>query len=222
VTWDNISGEGGVSALTGVQVYCDPAVPSGTTTVQVDASCTEVPNVPDADVDADVDADIEAGLDDAGTTTVCTDGGTETVPGPACFSPNFASTNTTDGGSGQIIPDANFNAQYLCGSITGNTGSTVIASSLRGQPLANGTTYAVSVAGTDAYGNVGALSAPICEFPEQTNDFFENYRRAGGQAGGGFCSTTGPGMASGTFATFGIVIAAVLSSLRRRWKKDRR
>ena len=58
-------------------------------------------------------------------------------------------------------------------------------SSVAGKPLVNGTHYAVAVAGTDAYGNVGKLSTVICEFPEQTSDFWNAYKNAGGESGGG-------------------------------------
>ena len=212
VTWDNISGEGGVSALTGVRVYCDPSQATGPTTVQVEAGCTDVPNeasVPDAGDDA------EAGAEDAGFTTVCTDGGTKTVAGTDCSSSNFVAADGT-----KIIPDNNFNAKYECGEITGNSGTTVNASGVGGNPLTNGTSYAVAVAATDAYGNVGPLSDVICETPEETNDFWNGYRAAGGQAGGGFCATSGVGEPAGSFAVFGIIVAASISAMRRR--KDRR
>lgn len=223
VTWDNISGEGGVSALTGVRVYCDPAAPSASKTIQLDASCTQVPNEAGA-TDADPDGG-EAGVEDAGFTEVCTDGGTQTVAGEACSSPNFTSTTSGgDGGTTAIIPDADFNAKYQCGEITGNSGTTINATGVGGSPLKNGTSYAVAVAATDAYGNVGTLSDVICETPEETNDFWDAYRTAGGQAGGGFCSTSGPGVPGGSLAVLGIVLACALSPLRRvrRRAKDSR
>jgi len=212
IVWNNISGEGGLSVLTGVRVYCDEAS-SGTTTTTDDAatsepaeaSCTEVPNEPDAN---DPDAD-------AGTTTVCEEAGTSTTeagtstPATACSSPNFGE---------EVIPDEKFNQQYGCGAITGNAGSSVTATSLRGQPLKNNVTYAVAVAATDAFNNVGPLSAPICEYPELTTDFWENYRKAGGDAGGG-CTTSGAPMGSMTaMASIGLV---ALSALRRRWTARR-
>ena len=214
VSWDNISGEGGVSALTGVKVYCDPAQATGDTVVEREAGCREVP------IEVPVDDAGEGGVTDAGFETVCDDGGTETIPGAECASPNFIKIGL-DGQPTAIIPDAEFNAQYECGSITGNTGTTVVAEAVGGNPLMNGTRYAVAVAGTDAYGNVGALSSVRCEVPAETTDFWDSYREAGGQAGGGFCATSGPGAPTGSLAAFGIVLAAALSSLRRKWK-DRR
>lgn len=215
VSWDNISGEGGVSALTGVSAYCDPAQSAAPTTVTVDGSCTLVPNEASTSTDAEVDG--EAGTEeDAGFTEVCTDGGTQTVAGSDCSSPNFVNADGTP-----VVPSAEFNAKYQCGSITGNAGTTVVATEVGGVPLTNGTRYAVAVAATDAYGNVGRLSSPVCEMPEQTNDFWGGYRAAGGQAGGGFCATSGPGSPAGSLAALGMVVAAAVSMLRRKLEERR-
>lgn len=209
VEWDNISGEGGVSALTGVSVYCDPAQATGPTTITTDASCELVPNEAGA-------TDAEAGTEDAGFTEVCTDGGTQTVAGSECSSPNLVNADGSP-----VIPSAEFNAKFQCGSITGNSGTTVVATEVGGSPLVNGTRYAVAVAATDAYGNVGALSSVICETPEETNDFWGGYRAAGGQAGGGFCATSGPGAPTGSIAALGLVVAAAVSMLRRKLEERR-
>lgn len=208
VSWDNISGEGGVSALTGVSVYCDPA--TGTAAASTDAGSTLV--CEDGGVD-EAGAPIDGGCTDvpneAGTTS---DGGTVATGG--CSTPNFQKSDGTT-----VIPDANFNSKYQCGSITGNTGTSVIADSVQGHPLANGTNYAVAVAGTDAYGNVGPLSTPICMTPEVTTDFWDAYKDAGGGAGGGFCSTAGDGMPAGSFALFGLATFVVISVMTRRIKR---
>jgi hypothetical protein len=55
------------------------------------------------------------------------------------------------------------------------------------QGLTNFVRYAVAVAGYDDVGNVGPLSGLACGMPEPVDDFFDLYRKAGGQAGGGFC-----------------------------------
>jgi hypothetical protein len=210
VQWDNISGEGGVSVLTGVQVFCDPVQPGAAQTITTDASCTDIP------IEASVDPDAEAGTVDAGFETVCTDGGSETVAGGACSTPNFVSSDGKP-----ITPDAEFGAKYGCGSSFGNTGTTVEAKEIAGQPLENGKTYAVAVAGTDAYGNVGVLSSVFCEKPAETTDFWEAYRDSGGSAGGGFCATSGAGAPTGSIAAFGLVIAAAVSMLRRKSEERR-
>lgn len=213
VTWDNISGEGGLSVLSGVRVYCDPAQATTITTTK-DASCTITQN------EASTDPDAEAGTEDAGTTEVCEEGGVSTTTTADCSSANFLQT-TSDGKVEPKTPDGAFNSTYLCGEAPGNTGTTVVATKIGDKPLVNGTRYAVAVAATDAYGNVGPLSDVICETPELTTDFWENYRDAGGQAGGGFCATAPEETPLGSFASFGVVIVAA-AGVVRRMRKGRR
>lgn len=245
--WDSISGEGGVSVLTGIQVYCDathstgiPNVPecqdlikeraaaagTGTSTTDAgdagDASSTAA-ILPDGSCIEDVDATTGEAVDgscaDAGTSSnsstgsgdssIATDDAGLGTDG-TCDSANLAPTG------GTVSPTAAFNKCFSCGSITGNTGTSVAANSLRGQPLVNGTHYAISVAATDAFNNVGPLSSPKCEYPEETNDFWKDYKNDGGNAGGG-CNTTGE-IPLGSVAFFGTSLALVLSALRRRRK----
>lgn len=215
VKWDNISGgggdsgaAGGVTELTGVKVYCDVAGGSSTTTPAAPV-CTDVP------VDAGPNADPSV---DAGTVQVCEDGGTTTTPGDpnACSSPNFVGTDGR-----KIFPTAEFNSKYQCGSIEGNTQSSARAERIADKPLVNGTRYAVAVAATDRFGNVGELSPVKCEIPEKTTDFWGEYREAGGAAGDG-CAATGAAPI-GTTAAVGIGATVALSSmLRRRRKTDAR
>jgi hypothetical protein len=54
--------------------------------------------------------------------------------------------------------------------------------------LQNNVLYAVAISSKDAAGNVGNLSDLACATPQEVTGFFEAYRAAGGQAGGGFCS----------------------------------
>jgi hypothetical protein len=56
--------------------------------------------------------------------------------------------------------------------------------------LENSIVYAVGVAAIDELGNPGPLSNIDCQAPEDLDEFFESYRRMGGQGGGGFCSLT--------------------------------
>lgn len=220
ITWDNISGEGGVTALTAVRAYCTQATVTAPTTTTTDASCTLVPREAAA-VDAS-DPDAEAGVEDAGFDEICTDGGSTTTGGDECAAPPFESGGTAgvDGGTAGIVPDKTFNDQYLCGESVGATGTTARADGVGGKPLVNGTVYAVAVAGTDQFGNVGVLSDVLCEKPEETTDFWEGYRSAGGQAGGG-CAAAAVSVPTGSLVGFGLVCAVALSSLRRRMK-DRR
>jgi hypothetical protein len=260
--WDNISGEGGVSALTGIRVYCDPV---HSTTIPSDPKCKgfqqeQLTNLGLVQNDAGVvssatDAGTDAGTTgtsavatstitlagsnlassststpsnctttttandagddggDAGTTstTTCTDAGDTSVGaiGGTCTSDNLVAANS----AASFIPDDAFNACFGCGSITGNTGTSIVASDVRGTPLVNNTRYALAVAATDAFGNVGPLSPLQCEYPEITTDFWENYKDAGGHAGGGCDTTESP---AGSIGALVGAIAIVGSMIRRR------
>jgi len=64
------------------------------------------------------------------------------------------------------LPDAALDAKFRCGGLTGSNGSAaLVEAAADGQPLANGVGYAFSVASIDQFGNVGPLSAPVCEVP---------------------------------------------------------
>lgn len=210
VQWANISGgdpdagvSGGLTELTGVKVYCEPSGGGTTsTTTDTDGGCQAVP--------------LDAGdAGDGGTVTVCSDAGiSTTVDDPDAASGTCSSANLVPAGGGTITPDAEFDRLYQCGSFTGNSGTTVVAGSRQGVALQNGTRYAVAVAATDKYGNVGPLSGILCQVPEETTDFWEGYRSAGGLAGG--CSTTETQFPLGTAAATGIAVVFGASLLRRR------
>ncbi len=70
----------------------------------------------------------------------------------------------------------------------GSTSATAKTSGQTNDTLSNGLNYAVAVAAEDKLGNVGALSNIACAQPQEVTGYFEAYRAAGGQAGGGFCS----------------------------------
>jgi MYXO-CTERM domain-containing protein len=218
VSWTAISGSGaagdasstaatsgtGLTELTGINVYCVPAGGGTTqTTVPGEEVCTDEP----------IDAGDEAG--DAGTVRVCRPGDASVVETPTegCSIALFGAGIAGDGGT-DIFPDNAFNEKYKCGGTVGNTGSAAVAESVGGQPLVNGTQYAVAVAATDKFNNVGKLSNPICQTPEQTTDFWTEYRGAGGQAGG--CAQSTSDAPTGTLAAFGTAIALGVSLVRRR------
>ncbi|MBN9163002.1 MAG: hypothetical protein J0I07_18705, partial [Myxococcales bacterium] len=76
------------------------------------------------------------------------------------------------------------------------------------------------VAATDRFGNVGELSSVVCETPETTTDFWDDYRKAGGRAGDG-CATAGGGAPLASTAVLGVGVTLALSSIfrfRRRRK----
>ena len=76
---------------------------------------------------------------------------------------------------GELPPSA-----YECGSVTGTGDITVTG-------LVQGVEYVIAVAAYDQVHNQGVLSELGCGTAEPVSDFFDRYRQAGGQAGGGFC-----------------------------------
>ena len=93
-----------------------------------------------------------------------------------------------------MVPPANIEEN-------GETGKSTTSGEASG--LTNGVAYACGVAGFDALFNVGKLSELVCATPEPVNGYFKQYRAAGGQAGGGYC----------TFARSTATPAAVLTPL---------
>ena len=231
VNWANISGgdpdagvTGGLTELTGVAIYCTPSTGTSgvSTTTDNDASCTTV----DAGIDETGDAAVTTQCNDAGISTttdnsdaassVCTadvftSGMTTDDAGATTADSGVLTTSTT--ASSRLIPNAAFNQKYQCGSYPGNSGTTVIAGG-----LTNGRNYAVAVAATDKYGNVGPLSPIQCEIPEETTDFWEEYRAAGGLAGG--CATVEEPFPLGTMTAGAALFLFGASIIRRR--KNRR
>jgi hypothetical protein len=204
VSW-NAVGEGGVADMTGVRAFCvpNPSASGGGATQTV---CDPVDEAGD-----------EGGALDASCREVVVGGEGGTIPdqtgiastGTACSAAEFL------GEDGKPrVPDKDFASKYQCGSINTLTGSSLGAESVGGQPLANGTTYAVTAAAVDSFDNIGELSTVVCQWPEPTSDFWREYRGAGGNAGG--CSETGVGAPIGSFAAIGIAGALALSALRRR------
>lgn len=213
VSWDAY-GEGGVVSLTGVNVYCDlPSATAATNTCEAGSTSDE-----DAETEGDAETEEDAGSEEDAASEELDASADACTPstGGSCASSNFV---TSSGSS--VIPDAEFNSKYKCGDgVTGNTATSVVADRFQGAPLENGKTYVVSVAATDAFGNVGPLSSPVCDYPEETNDFWENYKRAGGGAGGGYCSVDGVGLPMGSASVLAIAATTALSVIGRRRRRS--
>ena len=62
----------------------------------------------------------------------------------------------------------------------------------------------------------GPLSTPVCATPAKIDDFFDEYRAAGGLAGGGYCSLEGPGIPTGMGAAAVFTLCLYLAFARRR------
>jgi hypothetical protein len=75
-----------------------------------------------------------------------------------------------------------FAESYAC---SGELGSTTRSYELRG--LSNGVAYKASVVAVDSFGNESVIGAIVCATPEEVDDFWEVYKKAGGEDDGGFC-----------------------------------
>ncbi len=85
-------------------------------------------------------------------------------------------------GSLKLIAGQRPDPSLLCG----NTGARANSGTAKG--LLNGVPYNVAVATTDSYYNSGVLSNVVCQVPQPVTGFYQAYRDAGGEGGGGFCS----------------------------------
>jgi hypothetical protein len=80
--------------------------------------------------------------------------------------------------------------------------------------LDNNFPWAVAVAAEDSVNNIGNLSNLACGIPKDIRGFYEAYRQAGGEAGGGYCSFS---PAKGGSLAFALLCAAgAVSFVRRR------
>ena len=218
----------------GFQVFCDPprgkedqasdsgggaSVTTNTVLVCADGGTTDggfddAGNyLGDIAVDGGCFEENQASSDSGSSGGVCSSsvifsgGGTATTTGDS--EGGTAATTVT----GATPPPANI-GDYSCGSAGSPTSTEAIVSGLK-----NGQKYVIGVAAYDVVGNVGPMSIPQCEDPTPVDDFWKDYKIAGGGAGGGFCSvdkTSEPA----SLSAFGLVgIASIVSVWRRRKKK---
>ena len=123
-----------------------------------------------------------------------------------------ANGTPTDGCSSSVlVAGEEPPAGYGCGDSSGT------ATNGEATGLANGQTYVVAVASVDDYDNVGVLSQVACGTPEPVTGFFEAYRAAGGQAGGGFCAVH-----AGKSRLSAALVALALAGLVVRRRRQRR
>ncbi|CAN92234.1 putative secreted protein [Sorangium cellulosum So ce56] len=132
-----------------------------------------------------------------------------------------AGGGTTSGGSSGcqsslLVPGEIPDSAQQCGSV---------GRASRGEAtenIVNGRSYVVGVAAYDQVGNAGPLSAISCAIATDVDGFFEQYRDAGGQAGGGFCSIEGPvGAGRWAAAPLAAVAAGAALGLLRRSRRRR-
>jgi hypothetical protein len=128
-------------------------------------------------------------------------------------------SGTVETGSGGIstIP-----SQYLVGaSGAGLTISDKSVGTYTITGLKNEVTYSAVVSAVDGYGNIGPPSVEQCDYPAPVNDFWTDYRNAGGRAGGGFCALEAVGAPAGTSLAGVALVMGVGAVVRRRRRRSR-
>lgn len=199
----------GEATLIRYHFYCSPAVTptddgtggTGTTggtagSGGTDATTSGTGGTGGTDVMGGSDTGGSGTTDMAGTST----GGTTSTAGTAgsagsAGSAGTAGTAGTSSGS-SVSDDATCGSDTLvpgqeppadlaeCGNVTAMGASDGVTD----QVLENGIRYAVAIAAEDDANNIGKLSKLACGVPQEVTGFFEAYRAAGGQAGGGYCA----------------------------------
>ncbi|WP_394845683.1 hypothetical protein LZC95_52715 [Pendulispora brunnea] len=182
----------GTEGVQGYKVYCAPVA-------DIDAAPAPVVDAGDAGPPACEDGGFtDGGFDDAGNP----------IPGQpidgGCAPP------VSDGGGGSNCPKPPLNECATAGGAISN-GTTV-------KGLTNGTYYSFAVAAYNKSQNVGAVSDPVCATPGPVADFFYQYRRDGGEAGG--CALEGAPVANGVTIAGASVIGIALLRRRRKGKRS--
>jgi hypothetical protein len=177
-----------------------PGQCASTVLTNANSTVISVTGVATTTTDAEVVDDAALG-DDAATSALDTDGGTSFINvGISHIDPKYI---------------------YKPDSITGITAASITASSYTITGLQDGVNYNIAIAAVDALGNVGPLSPLQCNEPEPIVDFWQSYRQAGGQAGGGFCALEAAGAPAGSAVFFGGFVSLAAAAWRRRRGKRR-
>jgi hypothetical protein len=122
-------------------------------------------------------------------------------------------SSTTDGGvvtgTTAIAGFANLDPAYLCSNGLGPT-----ASAVRIDGLQNGVTYYFAVVAVNTSGNPSPIETMVAGTPQEMLDFWEDYKRQGGQATGCAVEPVRVGWAGAGLAVLGLGL--VLYAVRRR------
>jgi hypothetical protein len=112
-------------------------------------------------------------------------------------------------------PFAGMDQKYMCSGLI-----PAASTSHRITGLQNGIEYGVGVAAVDKYGNIGAIGNVVYGTPIPTVDFYDEYKKLGGSAQGGFCAVAS--RPSRQSAALGISLAglALMLVVRRRSRKS--
>jgi hypothetical protein len=131
------------------------------------------------------------------------------VSGGGTTTTDEAGNSTTVGGTQRYVDPAYIGANQGSPSSTHAT----VAN------LTNKQLYTVAVAGIDNYGNTGPLGDPRCNTPEEILDFWDQYKKDSGGAGGGFCSVDGASLSATATPVVIFGVWTVLGIVRRRRNK---
>ena len=141
----------------------------------------------------------------------------DTAPATTLTSPiSSAKGDTTALEVGAPAAFQNLDPNYLCsGLLPPSQASTRISI------LQNGIHYTVGVASVDTHGNASPILSGFVQTPVPTVDFYQEYRQAGGQSTGGYCSLTGRGARLGaiSFAAGSGLVALIIFRRRRRARR---
>jgi hypothetical protein len=209
ISWDSV-GEAGAQDIIGAEALCDPApTPSTATEAGTNTVCVEGGTTTDVDA-GDGEASTSTGSEPS-CSSVPAEGGAAggPIPTPSEIPSDGLACTTQAFANSTAVP---------CGSVSGTTGNTIRIDNINGQPLQNGVVYAVAVGGTDSFQNVGSVSSAVCQFPEATSDFWQDYRTAGGQSGG--CAIEGDALPIGSFTLLMVGSIMTLSILRRQRRRS--
>ncbi len=243
--------EAGATTGTTTEVICPDATTTTTTTTTTTGDDGGDAADGSGDItDAASDALVDVNSGSAGATSSIADacmtvtvGGTNTTsPGITCLSTLITSAKTSDAGivSTEVFDEA---GDLLDGSIESVSGgiSTAPCANIVGAGcstnvtvsdkavgtytitgLKNGTTYNVTVAAVDGFGNIGPPSLEVCDFPAPVNDFWTLYGQDGGKAGGGLCAleAVGKPVPSTVGVTMLVGIGAIFARRRRARRND--
>jgi hypothetical protein len=189
--------------------------------------CSPQGSAPVTSTDGTAGTGATAGTDTgtAGTETTTGGAGTDTAAGGATDAAAGAGTSgTSTGGTstsvtsdpfctstilvpGQPVPDDAIDCGTI-GALTSKGGETDPVLENEGQ-------YAIAIATEDDANNIGVLSGLGCGTPRDVSGFYEAYRKAGGQAGGGYCSFA-PAHGDALYTGAALLLAACAFWRRRK------
>jgi hypothetical protein len=147
-------------------------------------------------------------------------GGSSGMGGAGGFSGMGGEGTGGSGDSGSTGNDGTCNEAPLASNALPDVNWVPCAEGNTVKDLENNVTYAIAVAYRDQVGNVGKLSPVVCATPSPIEDFFENYEKSGGSAGGGFCSMSHRTLRNTSFGT-SFVLGALALVMRRRARQLR-